>query len=209
MSGKIDIFLVDDHPLVRAALMRLLEDAGFTVTGQAGKGTEALAHPGLSFSRLALVDLSLGEESGVDLIRRLRESGLLVLAYSMHEGSNVVRRTLEAGADGYVTKRESAEELLEAIADVLAGRRHLSPRVAAVLKEPGPLETLSGQQRQIYHLLGQGFSNEKIAQQLGISGRTLESYFVRILDKLSEPGVKELRRRAIGDAVGSDPGADI
>ena len=99
--------------------------------------------------------------------------------------------------------------MLEAIADVLAGRRHLSPRVAAVLKEPGPLETLSGQQRQIYHLLGQGFSNEKIAQQLGISGRTLESYFVRILDKLSEPGVKELRRRAIGDAVGSDPGADI
>ena len=138
----------------------------------------------------------------------LREQGLMVLAYSMHEGSNVIRRALEAGANGYVTKREPAQALLDAIAAVLAGQRHLSPRAAAVLKELSPLDALSGQQQQIYRHLGQGISNEGIAQRMNISVRTLESYFVRILDKLGLPGVKELRRQAIRDAVGTEPGVD-
>lgn len=206
-SAPPRIFLVDDHPLVRAALAQLLAGAGFQPDGQAGGSAETLAHPALAASQLVVVDLALGEESGIELIKKLRARGLAVLVYSMHEGSTVIRRALDAGAGGYVTKREAAESLAAAIRAVLAGSRYLSPRAEAALRELTPLDGLSGQQQQIYRLLGQGASNEDIARQLGISVRTLESYCVRIMDKLGLQGVKEMRRRAIRDALGSGAGA--
>ena len=201
------IFLVDDHPLVRAALAQLLAGAGFKPDGQAGSSAETLAHPALAASQLVVVDLALGEESGIELIKKLRARGLAVLVYSMHESSTVIRRALDAGAGGYVTKREAAESLADAIQAVLAGSRYLSPRVEASLRYSTPLDGLSGQQQQIYRLLGQGASNEDIARQLGISVRTLESYCVRIMNKLGLQGVKEMRRRAIRDALGSGASA--
>lgn len=202
------LFLVDDHPLVRTALAQLLAGAGFDPAGQAGTSAEALAHPALAASHLAVVDLALGEEGGIDLIRKLRARGQAVLVYSMHEESHVIRRALEAGAGGYVTKREAAESLATAIRAVLAGARYLSPRAEAALQELTPVDGLSGQQQQIYRLLGQGAANEDIARQLGISVRTLESYCVRIMDKLGTQGIKELRRRAIRAAVASGSGAE-
>jgi DNA-binding NarL/FixJ family response regulator len=210
MSGPDQprLFLVDDHPLVRTALAQLLAGAGFDPAGQAGTSAEALAHPALAASHLAVVDLALGEEGGIDLIRKLRARGQAVLVYSMHEESHVIRRALEAGAGGYVTKREAAESLATAIRAVLAGARYLSPRAEAALQELTPVDGLSGQQQQIYRLLGQGAANEDIARQLGISVRTLESYCVRIMDKLGTQGIKELRRRAIRAAVASGSGAE-
>lgn len=210
MSGPDQprLFLVDDHPLVRTALAQLLAGAGFDPAGQAGTSAEALAHPALAASHLAVVDLALGEEGGIDLIRKLRARGQAVLVYSMHEESHVIRRALEAGAGGYVTKREAAESLATAIRAVLAGARYLSPRAEAALQELTPVDGLSGQQQKIYRLLGQGAANEDIARQLGISVRTLESYCVRIMDKLGTQGIKELRRRAIRAAVASGSGAE-
>lgn len=202
------LFLVDDHPLVRAALAQLLAGAGFDPAGQAGTPAEALAHPALAACRLAVVDLALGEEGGIDLIRKLRARGMAVLVYSMHEESHVIRRALEAGAGGYVTKREAAESLADAIRSVMAGKRCLSPRAEAALQAETPLGALSGQQQLIYRLLGQGAANEDIARSLGISVRTLESYCVRIMDKLGAQGIKELRRRAIRDAVALGAGAE-
>jgi DNA-binding NarL/FixJ family response regulator len=205
-SEGVPVFLVDDHPLVRSALEQLLVGAGLSLAGQAGGIRETLNHPGLARSRLVVVDLALGEESGLDLIKLLRARGLAVLVYSMHEGSTVIRRALDAGADGYVTKREAAQALLDAIKAVMAGSRFLSPRVEAALRELTTTEGLSGQQQQIYRLLGQGLSNEEIARQLAISVRTLESYCVRILDKLGLQGIRTLRRQAIRDAGTNGPG---
>jgi DNA-binding NarL/FixJ family response regulator len=197
------VFLVDDHPLVREALEHLLTGAGIAVAGQADGNATALAHPALAASRLAVVDLTLGEENGIDLIKRLTTRGLAVVVYSMHEGSTVIRRALDAGADGYVTKREAAQSLLEAIRAALAGDRYLSPRAVAALQELTPLDVLNGQQQRIFKLLGQGLTNEEIARQLGISVRTLESYCVRINDKLGLQGIKELRRLAIHHRSGA------
>jgi len=194
------LFLVDDHPLVRAGLAHLLQASGFTVSGEAGTASETLSHPALAMNPLVIVDLSLGDESGVDLIKRLRLRGLSVLVYSMHEGAHMIRNALDAGAGGYVTKREAAHSLAEAIRAVGAGSRYLSPRAAAAVQESTPLDGLSGQQRQLYRLLGQGCTNEEIARQLNISMRTLESYYVRVIDKLGAQGVKELRQQAIRDA---------
>jgi DNA-binding NarL/FixJ family response regulator len=142
------VFLVDDHPLVREALGQLLAGAGMAVAGQADGNATALAHPALAASRLTVVDLALGEENGIDLIKRLTARGLAVVVYSMHEGSTVIRRALDAGAAGYVTKREAAQSLLEAIRAVLAGDRYLSPRVMAALREMTPLDLGEGYQRK-------------------------------------------------------------
>ena len=193
------LFLVDDHPLVRAGLAHLLQASGFAVAGEAATSSETLSHPALATSPLVIVDLALGDESGIDLIKHLRLRGLLVLVYSMHEGPHMIRNALEAGAGGYVTKREAAHSLAEAIRAVSTGSRYLSPRAAAACHEANPLDGLSGQQRQLYRLLGQGCSNEEIARQLNISVRTLESYYVRVIDKLGVKGVKELRQQAIRD----------
>lgn len=197
------VFLVDDHPLVLEALEQLLLGAGISVAGQADRNATALSHPSLAACHLAVVDLALGDDNGIDLINLLTARGLAVVVYSMHEGSTVIRRALDAGADGYVTKREAAQSLLEAIQAVLAGDRYLSPRVVAALRELTPLDILNGQQLRIFKLLGQGLANEEIARQLGISVRTLESYSVRISDKLGVLGIKELRRLAIQHIAGS------
>lgn len=194
------LFLVDDHPSVRAGLAHLLRAAGFAVAGEAESAAETLSHPALAMKPLVIVDLALGEESGIDLIKRLCLRGLPVLVYSMHESAHMIRHAFDAGAGGYVTKREAAHALAEGVNAVSAGARYLSPRAAAAFREAAPLDGLSGQQRLIYRLLGQGFSNEEIARRLDISVRTLESYCARIMDKLGVQGTKELRRQAIRDA---------
>jgi len=198
---KTSVFLVDDHPMVRAGLAQLLQASGFTVLGEAGSSNETLTHPALSERPLVIVDLSLGEDSGVELIRRLCRLGIAVLVYSMHEGAQTIRRALEAGAGGYATKRDASESLIEAVQAVHAGSRYLSPRVIAAMQKASPLDVLSVQQREIYRLLGQGCSNEEIAGQLDISVRTLESYCARIMDKLGVQGTKELRQLAIRAAA--------
>jgi DNA-binding NarL/FixJ family response regulator len=198
---KTSVFLVDDHPMVRAGLAQLLQSSGFTVLGEAGSGPETLAHPALSERPLVIVDLSLGEDSGIELIRRLCRLGIAVLVYSMHEGAQAIRHALEAGAGGYATKRDAAESLIDAVHTVHAGSRYLSPRAHAALQRASPVDAMSDRQREIFRLMGRGCSNEEIARHLGISVRTLESYCVRIMDKLGVQGTKELRQLAIREAA--------
>jgi DNA-binding NarL/FixJ family response regulator len=191
------IFLVDDHPLVRQGLAQLLAASGFNIAGQAEDITACLAHPDLVGSSVVIVDLSLAGENGIDLVHRLAGRGLDIVVYSMHESPNVIRRALTAGALGYVTKRDPPQQLIDAIQAALAGSSYHSPRVQEALGNVAPEDFLSDQQRRIFDLLGDGCSNEEIALQLGISGRTLESYCVRIMDKLGVHGIKDLRQRAI------------
>lgn len=202
------LFLVDDHAMVREGLVAVLQQAGFRVCGQAGSRAETLNHPGLAAAQLAVVDIALGEDNGVDLVRRLHARGLPALVYSMHEDSNVVRKAFAAGAVGYVTKREVASCLVEAVRSVLAGKRYVSPRAGAGLveddlaqAETDPVEAFSEQQRRLYELLGEGLSAEDIAAALHVSPRTVESYAARMIEKLEVSGMKDLRRRAIADRL--------
>lgn len=126
----------------------------------------------------------------------------------MHEDSSVVRKAFAAGAVGYVTKREVASCLVEAVRSVLAGKRYVSPRAEAGLVE-GDLEKVaasvtgefSEQQRRLYELLGEGLGAEEIAAALRVSPRTVESYAARMIEKLNVSGMKELRRRAIAERL--------
>jgi DNA-binding NarL/FixJ family response regulator len=125
------VFIMDDEPRVRDGLKNLLRSMGWAI---AGGGREALAHANLSSGGVVLLDLALDGESGLDLIGPLRNRGLAVLVCSLHEGAHTIRRALEAGANGYLTKREAANQLRPGMEAVLTGAPYLSPRAAAALE---------------------------------------------------------------------------
>lgn len=189
--------IVDDHPLVRDGLADLLATAGFKVGALADNVSNALSHPDFSSCEAFVIDLSLGDQSGIDLIKQLCRMNRPVVVYSMHEVAGVIKKAFEAGAMGYVAKRETPDILLEALRTVLSGQIFESPYVKEVLSNCSSTKELSDQQRQIFLLLGRGLSNIDIANEMNISVRTLESYFVRIMNKLEIHGVKQLRQEAI------------
>lgn len=199
------IFLVDDHPAVRAGLRLLLAQAAFGVCGEAGDVSTALAEIRGADPNLVIVDLSLGDESGLTLLRpliaALPEARLLV--YSMHEDAFHVQQAFAAGAAGYVTKREISDLLIVAVDELLAGRSYTSPKaqqaLAAAPQAEVPPEPLSPRELRVYRLLGQGFSTLAIAAELTVSRRTVDSYYARILEKLHVTGMEALRRHAASD----------
>jgi DNA-binding NarL/FixJ family response regulator len=205
------ILLAEDHPLVRHGLRSLLEMAGFQVCGEAESRAEALQAVRTTRPDLLLVDLTLWGESGLDVIRDLRrEEGAAprALVYSMHEDWLHVRQAFQAGAEGYVTKRELPEVLLEAVRVVLDGGVYTSPRAAAAFADPasrvrlGGLDALSAQEEDLFRKLGEGLGMGELAEQMGISRKTAESYCDRLLVKLDLKGMKVLRLVAI--ACGKD-----
>jgi DNA-binding NarL/FixJ family response regulator len=133
------VFILEDHPAVRQGFRMLLEPEGIEVCGEAETLAEARAALDPAAPDLVMVDLVLGLEDGTDLVRELAHGDppLPVLVVSMHEGSHWVRRSLEAGARGYVTKRETVDCLILAIRALAAGRSYLSPRAAEALRSEG------------------------------------------------------------------------
>jgi DNA-binding NarL/FixJ family response regulator len=196
------IFLADDHPAVLEGLALLLAQEHHLVCGEATNQAEVLERLDASAPDIALVDLALCGESGLDIIPLMQDRGIPVLVYSMHEDQVTLKRALKCGALGFVTKREPSAVLLEGVRKVLAGESYLSPRVAACfgaetadsLGQGGPL---SEREQQILDLLARGEANADIAATLGVSGRTVETYCSRILIKLSLDGMKALRKYAI------------
>jgi DNA-binding NarL/FixJ family response regulator len=201
---KARIFLIDDHPMVRRGLKQLLTQESHVICGEAGNWQEALEKIGSSGADIAILDLSLGKESGLKLIPSLQRLSIHVLVYSMHEDIETIERAFAEGADGYVCKRELEDVLFSAVSDLLSGRRHLSPRVARSLAdrflfdpEEKPEQMLSERERDVFEMLCRGESNADIAAALCISPRTVETYFYRIIAKLELSGMKELRQYAI------------
>ncbi len=206
MSGDapppIRLFMVDDHPAVRQGLRLLLEQEGIVICGEAGDTDAALEQIPAASPDLVMVDLSLGKESGLTLLRTLTSlvSGVPLLVYSMHEDAFHIEQAFSAGASGYVTKREISSVLTFAIGESLAGRRYASPRAKSVLEAMPPhargAEPLSHRELQVYKFLGEGYTTAAIAEDLGVSRRTVDSYYARIQEKLGAHGMEELRRRA-------------
>lgn len=202
-APRLHVLLVDDHPAVREGLGLLLTPEGIEVCGEAAGRGDALAVLAMRRPDLAIVDLSLDGEDGVALIAELTQRGIPVLVYSMHNDPLHVRSALAAGALGYVTKRVLHGVLVQAIRDVAAGRRFVSPVAAAALAETVKessgvdVERLSPHEHRVYELLGQGADTFDIAAALHISHRTVESYYSRILVKFNLNGMHELRRHAI------------
>ena len=200
----IYVYLIDDHPLVRAGLAAVLGQAGYIIGGTADDVGKALLDPALVACGVIVLDLSLGEGDSTAHIPSLIAPNRWVLACSMHEDAPRIRKVFGAGATGYVTKRETAQCLLQAVEEVSAGRRYLSPRIEAALladktndQSTVNWHRLTDREREVVCMLGDGAGVEVIAGYLSISPRTVEAYYARIATRLAIQGVKELRRLAI------------
>ena len=201
---EIRVFLLDDHPAVREGLSILLSRFGIIICGEAGNIEEAMQSLSTVSPDLVLIDLSLGDESGLDLVKHLQMTGMKSLIYSMHDDVWNIRSALTAGAQGYVTKREMTGILKEAIQAILAGQTYLSPAVMEALQEqstssedPGLPQRLSTREYEIFQLTGEGYSTVEIADELAIAVSTVETNLARMIEKLDLTGTKEMRRYAI------------
>jgi DNA-binding NarL/FixJ family response regulator len=204
------IFVVDDHPLMRRGYRSLLESQpDLRVCGEAGSVQEALAELQGLEPDLAIVDIALGESSGLDLIRRLhgRRPDLPILVVSMHEEVLYAERAFRAGARGYLTKGETDADLVATVRKLLAGGHHLTPRMQARAIQqmagraagPGlpPEAALTDRELEVYELLGRGFSTREVSKTLRISPKTVETYRGRIKEKLGLSDSAELLHRAV------------
>jgi DNA-binding NarL/FixJ family response regulator len=201
---------VDDHPLVREGLVRLINlQPDLKLCGQAATAHQALkAIPDLK-PDVVILDITLAGSDGMDLIKdmKLRSLKSLVLVLSMHEESLYAERTLRAGAKGYLMKLEPPKEVLKAIHRILAGEIYLSAKMADKMlhkiaegKTDGktlPEGALSDRELQVFQLIGQGRGTRQIAEELHISAKTVESYRAHIKIKMNLKNAHELTQHAV------------
>jgi len=207
---KRKVFIVDDHPLVREWLTSLLnQHSDLVVCGEAATASEALQRIPASQAEVAVVDLSLKESSGIELIKDLKRCcpKLMMLALSMHDESLYAERALRAGAKGYIMKRETTGKIVEGIRSILDGKFCLSPAVSQAitaqfvegksLAAPASLEQLTDRELAIFDLLGQGLGTRQIAEALSISIKTVQAHCAHMKDKLNLNSASELIRDAV------------
>lgn len=200
---------MDDHPLVREWLANLInQQADLEVCGSAGKRAQALKSIGQASAEMAIVDISLEGDSGIELIKELKTAypRLAVLVLSMHDELTYAERALRAGAGGYVMKREATKKVLEAIRCVLGGRRYISHKLTALMTEKfiggkapapaSPTDLLSDRELEVFELLGQGLTTRQTAENLKISFKTVQTFHLRIKEKLNLANATELLREA-------------
>ncbi len=193
---RIRLFVADDHQLFREALRLLLSArADLVVVGEAGTAREALERAPAALADVILLDITLPDRSGISLLPelRLRCPSTQVLALTMHDEPEYFRSSLAAGASGYVVKTSAFAVLYEAIHAVKRGEIFIDPslREYAIEGEKGarstqaaPVTRLSKRERQVLTLLAQGMRYQAIADKLGVSVKTVETYRTRLRLKL-------------------------
>jgi DNA-binding NarL/FixJ family response regulator len=207
MPQKINILLVDDHPLVREWLSNLIrQQPDLEVGNETGSAPEALQLIETSKPDIAIVDISLASGSGIDLINSIKASHprVAVLVLSMHDELLYAERALRAGAGGYIMKSEATQKVIEAIRGVLTGEIYVSPKVASLMaqkfiggKSGNTIEQLSDRELEVFQLLGRGYSTRQISEHLHIGFKTVQGYTARIKEKLNLANINELMREAI------------
>lgn len=201
----IKVLLVDDHDLVRTGIRRLLDDAhGVRVVAEADSGEEALAQVRLKAPDVIIMDVTMPGIGGLEATRKLKaqDPGLKVIACTVHMDAPFPQQLLDAGADGYLTKGASKEEMVDAIRQVVAGGRYVEADVAqhmVVTSGPSagnPFDGLSRRETEVLTMLGRGRTMREIAEQLHLSPKTVSTYRCRLFDKLGVRTEAELMRLA-------------
>ncbi|WP_310460854.1 response regulator transcription factor [Sphaerotilus sp.] len=201
-----DVYLVDDHAMMRDGLRAVLQAGGHRIVGETGDPTLALAELQRLVPALLLLDLHLGERSGLELLTELQRRRLptRTIVLTMSAQPRHVAEAMRLGAAGYVLKGSSSAELMGAIDTVLQGRRHLSPEVADLAvqgltarDESSAVDALSVRERQIAELVVRGRSSTEIGALLHLSSKTVDSYRSRLMGKLAVADVPALVRLAI------------
>lgn len=200
------ILIVDDHEVVREGVKTILSEQSTAVFGEAGVGPEALRFVREQEWDLVVLDLSLGDRSGLEVLKELKiiRPKLPVLILSMHSEEQYARRAFRAGAAGYVTKDSSRAELAEALNKVAAGGKYVSSSLAEKLivdlergSDRPPHETLSDREFEVMCLMASGKSITEIAELLSLSDKTISTYRARLLEKIGIHTNAELVRYAL------------
>jgi DNA-binding NarL/FixJ family response regulator len=202
--------LVDDHPLVREWLSNLIhQQSDLIVCGEAETAPTALHAIAVTKPDVAIVDISLKDSSGIELIKSIKASHprVAVIVLSMHDERLYAERALRAGARGYIMKRETTKKVIAAIRRVLEGRLYVSEKLASIFAEKfvdghapparSPIEQLSDRELEVFQMLGEGQETRQIAESLHVSMKTIQVYCARIKEKLKLANATELLREAI------------
>jgi DNA-binding NarL/FixJ family response regulator len=205
-SAVTTVLLVDDHPLFRKGLKELLEtETSYKNCYEANTITEAIEAFHKYRPGLVTIDISLNGENGLLLVDRLRQESptVAILVISMHHEDFYLRRTLEAGGNGYICKQANHEDLLEAINCVSGGGNYTKavkpPLFKTAKSSPPNVEQakLSARELQILGFIGEGMTTQSIANNLRLAPTTVETYRERIKSKLKLANSTELNRYAI------------
>jgi DNA-binding NarL/FixJ family response regulator len=210
VARKSRVFIVDDHPLVREGLTNLINGQDdLIVCGEAKDSAQAINGIGKARPNVALIDISLENESGLELVKQLKtqfpQVALIIL--SMHDEALYAERALRAGAQGYVMKHETSKSVLASIRQVLGGGVYVSERIVKRMalkltssRKPiisSPVERLSDRELEIFRLLGQGRTTSQIAADLNLSLKTVQAYCARAKEKFGVASLTELLHAAI------------
>lgn len=208
------ILIVDDHPIVRAGLRRLIADQRESEILEAADAKEALSAFRQHHPALVILDLNLPGAGGLEVIARLKtaDPAARILVLSMHSDPIHVTRALQAGVAGYISKNTPPDEILEAIKRVAGGRTYVEHDIAEELvfantrAPPHPLEELAPRDLEIVRLLAQGCTLSQIAEAVGVSYKTAANHCTQIKAKLGTATTADLIRLAIqSNLIGSLP----
>jgi DNA-binding NarL/FixJ family response regulator len=222
-TKKLRILVADDHELVRRGIRGLIRArCGWIVVGEAMNGREAVEKAIRLKPNVVILDISMPDLDGLQATRQIREAvpTTEVIALTMHDSDQMVRRVLHAGALGYVLKSDLATQLVRAVKSVSAGKLFLTPRVSDIVLKgflttgnrvhtmgdsqvlPTPRET------EIVRFLAEGKSNKQIAAELGITIRTVETHRAKVMRKVGVHSLAELIHYAIRHKIFTAPTAE-
>jgi len=208
--SKRKVFVLDDHPIVRAGLTMLINrEPDLAVCGDAEEMATALHLIDSLRPDILVVDISLNGPDGLDVLKHVRtkEPTLPVLILSMHDETLYAERALRAGANGYIMKQEATERVLVALRRILNREIYVSDRIAnkmlrhfvggASVSQRSPLEELSDRELEVLRLIGEGHGTREIAEELHLSVKTVETYQCHLKEKLGLKNSRELVQYAI------------
>lgn len=204
------VFLVDDHPVLRKGLVRLIDSKpGFVVCGEASTAVEAMTGIREANPHLVVADIGLPGASGIELTKTIRSEfpSIPVLILSMHEEALYATRALRAGAVGYIVKQDAIDNITTALQDTLNGKRYLSPGIAEQLQADGEDEEprsshdlvnlLTDRELEIFELIGKGRDVREISKALNVSPKTVETHRTNIKEKLKLKNSRQVARVAL------------
>ncbi|MCF6266031.1 MAG: response regulator transcription factor [Desulfuromusa sp.] len=207
--SKVEIFLVEDHPIFRLGLQDLIEqEAGFHVCGEAKSVGSAWNKIRVDLPDLVIIDISLVGRNGLELTKLLKNEypELPTLMLSMHEETLYAERALQAGARGYIMKHETADLIIDAIHVVRSGKVYLSPKMTSEVlhkivggsnKGLLPQQCLTNRELEVFEMIGSGLSTREVSERLCLSVKTIGTYRERIKAKLTLRNSSELSYRAV------------
>jgi DNA-binding NarL/FixJ family response regulator len=203
------VLIVEDHPLMRRAMMELIgSQPGFQVCGEADSVNEALQTLKRENPHVVIVDLGLNRGHGIELIEQIRSQAewTRILVVSAQDEQIYAERCLRAGAVGYLNKKKTADQLLDALRQVAAGEIYLSSNVSNQLlnsmvrgnrEHSDPILALSNRELEVFEMIGRGLATKEIAAQLDLSSKTIETHRDNIKRKLDLQKSSDLMRRAV------------